>query len=157
MSTSVATSVDDELLRTRLTCFSLLHANHWHRCDTIFCSCYSTHSSGSRCPFPLAPCSCPCPSHILSGSGKTLLHSNQRYLFILDMLDMRATRSVVRVTTSEYDVKTNLNSVVEFPLCSRGLSSFNMLPDTFTSQPIPPQFHCQAIRIKQQAQLLYHA
>ena len=59
-------------------------------------------------------------------------------VLILDKLDMRATRSVVRATTPEYDLKTNLNSV-EFPLYFRSLPSFNVFPDTATVRPDPPQ------------------
>ena len=133
MSTSVATSVDDELLRTRLTCFSFsfFHATHWHHCDPIFCSSQPT-------PRVLVA---------LFLLFLVLALRSEVSVLILNMLDLRATRSVVRATTPEYALKTNLNSV-EFPLCSRGLPFTNVFPDTFTIQPVPPQLFRHAFRIK---------
>ena len=103
---------------------SLFRANNWQRCDPIFCSCYATlwalHSSGFPRPFlcfclslSLAPCSCSCPcswlSHIPSGSARTLQHFRSKVpVLILDKLDMRATRSVVRATTLEYDSRVSI-------------------------------------------------
>ena len=71
-------------------------------------------------------------------------------VLILDKLDMRATRSVVRATTPEYDLKTNLNSV-EFPLRFRGLPSANVFPDTTIHGQI--LLFRPAIRIKTTAPL----
>ena len=118
---------------------SLFHANHWHRCDPIFCSCHSTHSSGSRCPFSscslLLPLSQP---HSIGISQDSVVFRSEVPVLILNILHMR---------TPEYDLKTNLDSV-EFPLYSRGLSSSNVFPHTSTIQPDPPQLFRHAFRIQ---------
>ena len=82
------------------------------------------HSSGFHCPF-LCFCFVPCSWFLFLSLLLTQQHSigisqnsaalrSEVPVPILDKLDMRVTRSVVRATTPEYDLKTNLNSG-EFP------------------------------------------
>ena len=161
----MATSVDDELLRTRLTCFffpcqPLASLTEFSAVATHLCE---LPLFGFSLPFPLLlPFFVPCSLFLLLFLLLSLLltqpHSigisqdsaalrSEVPVLILDKLDMRATRSVVRATTPAYDLKTNLNSV-EFPLYFRSLQSFNVFPDTSTIRPDPPHLFRHAIRIK---------
>ena len=126
----------------------------------IFCNSVSSPLFGFSMPFPLLlSFSIPCSLFLLLTQPRSIgISQNSAALrsvvpvLILDKLDMRVTRSVVRATTQEYDSKTNLNSV-EFPLCSRGLPSTNVFPDTATIRPDQPKLFRQAIRIKTRAPL----
>ena len=145
VSTSVATSVDDELLRTRLTFFTLSShalASLWPHFPQLLLHPFFGFLLPCSFWFLCLPLSQP---HSIGIRHDSVALRFDVLVSILDMFDLRATRSVVRATTPEYDLKTNLNSV-QFPWYSRNLSSSNLFPDTSTIQPDPPQLFPHAIR-----------
>ena len=142
----MATSADYELLRTRLTCFFLLLLFLPLTGILVTPSSAVASQPTLRVLVALFFCSLCLPlsqPHSIGISQDSVALRSEVSVLILDMLDLRAKRSVVRATTPEDDLKTNLNSV-EFPLCSRDTylhhtaSSTTTLPSRYTDQNNKP-------------------